>query len=889
MNSNLKTFKLIENSKLPAEKWSEGKNIIFNELPKLKPTQSKGIVKGYNLGVYTGKMNEITVIDIDIYKMNENNKFIKDYGLDYILKQNTFTVKTPKGGYHLYFQYDVEIKTTANKEIQIDVRNDEAYVVSPKSIINGKKYEIIKNVEYKKIDDDFKEWILTNLYEVRPKIKLFTENNIYYKLNDVDYTEDFINEFKSTLEKTEKDLFIKSNGFLKFTNCCKILNLKSEWDNYNKTKENYNLENNNLIWNTTKTDKYNMVNYICKELEINTNFLLFKPTLKNLIEPTYKTEYKKLPYTFYTDLNDKYYNTNGEKYFLFNTLHYVVKSDTGTGKTTSFKKYIKNTNQKFISIVSRISLGLAQYNTFAEDEINTKFYNYENKFHKNDNIIIQLDSIKRLIEIDNINFNEYIIFLDEFNSIIDYLIQSSTLNKNRVLIYQFLTRILKECKQIICVDADITDICLDYLNYNEITYNFIQNSYIHNKGVIAEELNGVELFYNKIKTEEKFLCCFDSKTEAEILHKKLEKDNIECLLITSDSGDEYINFDEHNRIIYSPKIIYGIDSVMERPVYCYYKEQTINPKSMVQQIARCRNITKLYYYFSNKKYYHNNDSFNDVGNQLTKTNAYSNTEFKFITDKTTYDNYFKLIVKYEYNNKSYNTNKFTHFLNILDERGFIRNKVIEINIKSPKNFTKEIKDEIKAEKHLNFNPEDEKYKKLVEMLKIPNEDTYKYIEFFLENHKINNHFNIINYMFEDLEDIKDKIKNTKDFNINKIREDKSKVIFLKKLKEYCNNTDIKTIKSVGVSKEISDKIHNEFILSFSKIQKKDYTDPYECDKLQVKIYKSLFGFNIVSTKKDSKKDENGLQKYKFTVDKEEINKNVSLYLYRQNKEVDFIN
>ena len=31
MNSSLKTFKLIENTKLPAEKWSEGKNIIFND------------------------------------------------------------------------------------------------------------------------------------------------------------------------------------------------------------------------------------------------------------------------------------------------------------------------------------------------------------------------------------------------------------------------------------------------------------------------------------------------------------------------------------------------------------------------------------------------------------------------------------------------------------------------------------------------------------------------------------------------------------------------------------------------------------------------------------------------------------------------------------------
>ena len=57
----------------------------------------------------------------------------------------------------------------------------------------------------------------------------------------------------------------------------------------------------------------------------------------------------------------------------------------------------------------------------------------------------------------------------------------------------------------------------------------------------------------------------------------------------------------HNKIIYSPKVIYGIDSCMRRNVYCWYKEHTINPKKMVQQVARCRNINNLYYHFEKKK------------------------------------------------------------------------------------------------------------------------------------------------------------------------------------------------------------------------------------------------------------------------------------------------
>jgi len=864
--NQFKCFKLPENTKIPNCRWLDGKDIVINELPKLTPTKQKGIVKGYNLGIYTGKTNNITVIDIDYYKMDENNKFLKDFGLDYILNQNTFTVKTQKGGYHLYFEYDEEIKTTTNKDIEIDIRNDGAFVVSFKSIINDKKYEIINNKPVNKINSEFKNWLLTNLYEVRPTIKKDENNKIIYQLNNINYSDDFILQFKNNLEKTKKNLFKKNNGFLKFTNCCKILNLQTEWDNYNKTQEGYNYENNFKIWNSLKTEKYNFVNCICKELEID-GYLLYKPTLKNLIKENKEIDFNKLPYTFYTDLNKEY----------FKVRNYIIKSDTGTGKTTSFKKYIKNTNQKFISIVSRVSLGLAQYITFGEDEINSKFYQYENKFNKDDNIIIQLDSIKRLC---NIDFTNYIIFLDEFNSIIEYLISSSTLNNSRLVVYKILIRILKECKQVICVDADITDICLNFLNYNNIQFNFINNLYKHNKGVIAEELNGVELFYNKIKTEDKFLACFDSKTEAEILHQKLKNDDIDSILITSDSGDEYINFDEHDKIIYSPKIVYGIDSVMKRPVYCYYKSQTINPKSMVQQIARCRNITNLYYYFSNKKYNHNKYTLKEIEENMRDTEEYSNSEFKFIAEKETYENYFKLIVKYEYNNISYNTNKFSHFLNILDERGFIRNKEVLKEIKKRGN-NKEIKEEIKEEKYLNFNPE--KYPEILEILNISNKDSLKYIDFFIEKHKLLNHLNICYYMFEDENKLKGKLADKLDFNIKKIKDEKSKVLFLKQIKKLFNNPEIDFIKSKGVSVEESKKINKEFSIYFSKVKECDFTNSYECDKLQYKIYNSLFGFNIVKSKKDSKQDENGFRKNIYTVDTVEIDLNKNLFQYRKNK------
>ena len=62
--------------------------------------------------------------------------------------------------------------------------------------------------------------------------------------------------------------------------------------------------------------------------------------------------------------------------------NYVIQSDTGTGKTTSFKQYLKDTGMNFISIVSRVSLGQEQFHVIAKEDIDTRFYkNVNNQFH----------------------------------------------------------------------------------------------------------------------------------------------------------------------------------------------------------------------------------------------------------------------------------------------------------------------------------------------------------------------------------------------------------------------------------------------------------------------------------------------------------------------------
>ena len=111
---------------------------------------------------------------------------------------------------------------------------------------------------------------------------------------------------------------------------------------------------------------------------------------------------------------DKYPKHKLGYQFFEPNINYLVKSDTGTGKTTSFKHYVKDSKKKFISIVSRVSLADEQYRVFSEHNITCKHYNIADHLHNGDNIIITIDSIGRMYDID---FSDYVIFLDEYNSL----------------------------------------------------------------------------------------------------------------------------------------------------------------------------------------------------------------------------------------------------------------------------------------------------------------------------------------------------------------------------------------------------------------------------------------------------------------------------------------
>lgn len=101
----------------------------------------------YNIGVATGRTSELFVVDLDLKNGADGvanwAKVKKEYGFC----DDTYTVKTPTGGLHIYYSIDSKCHLPCGIGLRpgIDTRADGGYVVAPPSTIDGSSYEIINS------------------------------------------------------------------------------------------------------------------------------------------------------------------------------------------------------------------------------------------------------------------------------------------------------------------------------------------------------------------------------------------------------------------------------------------------------------------------------------------------------------------------------------------------------------------------------------------------------------------------------------------------------------------------------------------------------------------------------------------------------------------------
>jgi len=151
INYQLNRFDLVpveKNGKSPIEKeWTKKNHKSLVEW-------QDWLASGLNLGCKTGKISNITVIDIDLHGA-EFPADIKE------LAGETLTQKT-KNGYHLIFGYEEDIPKTnfdLDDKIHIDVQSDGGQIVIYPSVVDGIGREF-NEAPIAKMPKEFKDWLL---------------------------------------------------------------------------------------------------------------------------------------------------------------------------------------------------------------------------------------------------------------------------------------------------------------------------------------------------------------------------------------------------------------------------------------------------------------------------------------------------------------------------------------------------------------------------------------------------------------------------------------------------------------------------------------------------------------------------------------------------------
>lgn len=147
---------------LPKEKWTpyQTKRATLRQMVGWIEDSTKG------MGLVTGKLNGIVVLDIDVKNGKNGWKYVKGKHLP-----PTPTVKTQSGGTHFYFKYPQNVEEIRNavdlygKNTGVDVRGDGGFVVMP--FTPG--YEWVDGLDFESIPlADIPEWLLNDLQK-QPK------------------------------------------------------------------------------------------------------------------------------------------------------------------------------------------------------------------------------------------------------------------------------------------------------------------------------------------------------------------------------------------------------------------------------------------------------------------------------------------------------------------------------------------------------------------------------------------------------------------------------------------------------------------------------------------------------------------------------------------------
>jgi hypothetical protein len=685
-------------------------------------------------------------------------------------------------------------------------------------------------------------------------------------------------EIKYLLELLPSIYLNDYHKWIIISNICKGLKCYKIWNNWSANSENYNHTNNNYIWRNIKNVKYD-VNYLVHIINNETNnqvefiksFKRFEPLTKE-----YDAEIKNKNYVSeiltYSDFKEN------------QTI--ILKSCTGTGKTTAMAKHCKtyisepeNDYIKIISLSDKITLCNQHAETFKNENIH--LCNYKDGFKKSEHMSICVNSLLQLEHLTNNDFNKYIIFIDEVNSFLGFTHNSTITQIKRI--YTVLLRIIKNCKKLILADNIICDNVFEFIkNRFNGTYKFIVNDFQRFQNVeaihVKNENNFYELIQNSIKQNKPFLFGCDSCATIENYYYKAisnftkEEAQEKFILITANSKFNIGNASEtfkNKFVFFSPSIITAVDfSVIENQnVFIYIKGNTIDALASFQQATRCRNINTLFYYCNEKFKAPKYNSLVELENLYI---SYINTAEQLrevcevLNEETTDINinentFFKLFCYNEYNADIFKTNRLKHFQNILKTAKF---KLISLD-DLPEKIDNSIKNDMKIKKlEINetlFNDFIEtenkdiiKYEVLNErlcFLNLPDDKIIisKYQHLLTDEYKMNDYLNFIRFLkTDDYINVKLNKLKTESYNVKIFESPYFKINLVRQLETQFNisplDINYKMVNKVDIPNEKWDLI--------KKVFRTEKTKPY--DMIQFKpayigMLKNICGSDIIKS------------------------------------------
>lgn len=698
------------------------------------------IVSGY-IPLYP--FNKLSILDDDSH--NKKNdiydkellKLVQDEIND--SKDNLYQT-TPGGGYHIIYKYNgddgmindlkyngcIDRLTKNNKDLTppcifTGLRYDGKYISNfkkPKSMSDNIKLiakqpkEEVKNyykyntekynpndMKYCYKSKDLKIIVDDQCEKIFKSLDIISDNDIDKKI--VDNT-----KIWKVITALLRELVIEMNNIYDETIAIEIKDkIHNKWKEWSKKGDKYNKVINIEIWKSS--GKYNVnFNYI---IEIANDFLNKKDKIKK-----YRTKLDYKPLNNHWDrkvINHKYLNI-GYK----DTKHLLIESGVNTGKTTLFKSLLKDLNKQSIITTNSKALNLQLYkdlcnvygreNVYLIDSseiskelnmIQKLINNYNDKSH----IVICINSIEKLKPIeDKINWDNTLLFIDEFNSFVEFLYTvDRKVMKNRTVIISKIIEYIQNVSYGLYVDNKITDVENLFLQNANIYYDFYTNNYESFQGVEVNVLDKIQFdnYYSKCsKEKEKIMFCSNQKNVI-LSYNKLLKDNKkynyndgEIMCIHSESKDNFSgNREDLNNIIqfmFSPTITTGIEYINECKVFCYVKGMiTITPLQVLQQIARARNPIEVNILFDNvineyikcsslskyKQICYDENVFRETvfNKEYSKIKDISNIKI----DKSSLDhnNHNDILININFNKNVLNSDFKNNTLKLLSEKGYL--------------------------------------------------------------------------------------------------------------------------------------------------------------------------------------------------------------------------